>query len=488
MFSKSDARSVWTYLGAGAVLALWFALVRTPGGFTALGGLAYDSQFLADVCGGAFACGALALLLCIKDSYRPLPLRKRSAVLFFSLVALSSFSMILGIALLAANVMLGLGSAPIRIGSARALGFGIALASFLWFDSLIHVSVRTLARHAFGILVVFACLRVPSAFFHGEWLLGYATVLIATATLGLILSPAEVQEKIYKEPADTYTAISEKLSTWVRSSWRTVVVVLIALFLLGSNWNPLWTEVIEIDVIIITIEQAIGALLTVIVCAFIPRAESDADALAIFQNVVIFAVVATFVVVPYFPMDNFISYFYEIVGLIRESSFLIFATGLFLILAATSRTANVSSFASVGLATIACNIALLGGALVVQTFGSEANAAAGILFVIYLVAATITSFFANSVEGLRIRTIQRDVFENYLTQRCEKISEQFGLSPRESEILIHLGRGHGYVYISELAFIAESTVRTHAKSIFKKCGVSSREGLIDLIDGKITSE
>lgn len=66
--------------------------------------------------------------------------------------------------------------------------------------------------------------------------------------------------------------------------------------------------------------------------------------------------------------------------------------------------------------------------------------------------------------------------------RCEKTAERFGLSPRETEILGYLGRGHGIVFVANTLVISESTVRTHVKNIYKKLGVNSREELLQLVD------
>ncbi len=66
--------------------------------------------------------------------------------------------------------------------------------------------------------------------------------------------------------------------------------------------------------------------------------------------------------------------------------------------------------------------------------------------------------------------------------RCEKTAEKFGLSPRETEILGYLGRGHGIVFIANTLVISESTVRTHVKNIYRKLGVNSREELLQLVD------
>ena len=65
--------------------------------------------------------------------------------------------------------------------------------------------------------------------------------------------------------------------------------------------------------------------------------------------------------------------------------------------------------------------------------------------------------------------------------RCEALASACGLTPRESEILGYLGRGHGIAFVADALVISESTVRTHVKSIYKKLGVNSREELVSKV-------
>jgi DNA-binding NarL/FixJ family response regulator len=51
-----------------------------------------------------------------------------------------------------------------------------------------------------------------------------------------------------------------------------------------------------------------------------------------------------------------------------------------------------------------------------------------------------------------------------------------GLSEREVEILRLLARGQSMRQISEVLFISQSTVHTHAAHIYEKIGVSTRAG------------
>lgn len=67
-------------------------------------------------------------------------------------------------------------------------------------------------------------------------------------------------------------------------------------------------------------------------------------------------------------------------------------------------------------------------------------------------------------------------------RRCAELSDACRLTAREAEILLLLGRGHSATFVAEELTVAESTVRSHRKSIYRKLGISSREDLIKLLD------
>lgn len=67
-------------------------------------------------------------------------------------------------------------------------------------------------------------------------------------------------------------------------------------------------------------------------------------------------------------------------------------------------------------------------------------------------------------------------------QSIRQFGKDFGLSDRESELAAYAYRNYSARKIAGELFIAESTVYTHLKRIYKKTGVHSKAELIDLID------
>ena len=62
--------------------------------------------------------------------------------------------------------------------------------------------------------------------------------------------------------------------------------------------------------------------------------------------------------------------------------------------------------------------------------------------------------------------------------RCSQISEKHGLTKRETEVLVLLAEGRNEPYIEDVLGISRSTVKTHITLIYRKVGVSSRQGLL----------
>ncbi|MBM6999886.1 helix-turn-helix transcriptional regulator [bacterium] len=72
--------------------------------------------------------------------------------------------------------------------------------------------------------------------------------------------------------------------------------------------------------------------------------------------------------------------------------------------------------------------------------------------------------------------------EDDFRARCLQIARAHGLSPRETDVLQYLARGHSSRFIATELVISENTVRTHVRHIYEKTGVTSREGLFRLVD------
>lgn len=63
---------------------------------------------------------------------------------------------------------------------------------------------------------------------------------------------------------------------------------------------------------------------------------------------------------------------------------------------------------------------------------------------------------------------------------CSELSGEFGLSGREEQILALLAQGRSIPYVSDALGISTSTAKTHARHIYQKIGVHTKQELLDL--------
>ena len=68
-----------------------------------------------------------------------------------------------------------------------------------------------------------------------------------------------------------------------------------------------------------------------------------------------------------------------------------------------------------------------------------------------------------------------------LSVRIRALAREYELTPRESEVFDLLARGRSVPYIRDALVISKETAATHAKHVYAKLGVHSRQELIDLV-------
>ena len=68
-----------------------------------------------------------------------------------------------------------------------------------------------------------------------------------------------------------------------------------------------------------------------------------------------------------------------------------------------------------------------------------------------------------------------------LADRIRELAVHFELTPRETEVFELLARGRSIPYVRDALVISKETAATHAKHIYAKLGVHSRQELIDLV-------
>ncbi|MDR1358263.1 MAG: helix-turn-helix transcriptional regulator [Coriobacteriales bacterium] len=68
------------------------------------------------------------------------------------------------------------------------------------------------------------------------------------------------------------------------------------------------------------------------------------------------------------------------------------------------------------------------------------------------------------------------------TQRVKALSREFGLSPKETEVLFLLAKGRNAEHIQNELVVSRHTAKAHIYHIYQKTGVHSRQALIDMLE------
>ncbi len=69
---------------------------------------------------------------------------------------------------------------------------------------------------------------------------------------------------------------------------------------------------------------------------------------------------------------------------------------------------------------------------------------------------------------------------------CAQLAQEMHLTPREEETLELLGKGRTIGFVAEELGISYNTVKGYAKNVYAKCGVHSRQELIDIIEKRLS--
>lgn len=62
------------------------------------------------------------------------------------------------------------------------------------------------------------------------------------------------------------------------------------------------------------------------------------------------------------------------------------------------------------------------------------------------------------------------------------LSSEYGLSPRENEVLYLLAKGRNAEFIQDELVVSRHTAKAHIYHIYQKTGVHSRQELIDMLE------
>lgn len=113
--------------------------------------------------------------------------------------------------------------------------------------------------------------------------------------------------------------------------------------------------------------------------------------------------------------------------------------------------------------------------------------AAVFIFVILLIALFALGNGSPNTGWGFIKPIEEADSSSDFEKTCTRIARQFRLSPREIEVFFLLAKGRNRAHIREELVIADETVKSHIKNIYRKIDVHSQQELIDMIEAESSS-
>ena len=119
--------------------------------------------------------------------------------------------------------------------------------------------------------------------------------------------------------------------------------------------------------------------------------------------------------------------------------------------------------------------------------GGERNAAAGAGAEVAAGAgAEVTAGAAGSSHAASERAPRSDdaaiSLEEKMKQQIDVVSQEYGLTKRETEVVLLTAQGFSCAYISQKLVVSNSTVRFHQQNAYRKLGVHSRNELIEFVN------
>ncbi len=465
---KLDITALRSYVGLGLLFSVFVGAVNYSG-------ITSGAFFVGSFAGSALASAASIVLGTVIES-------KASTTILPGVGALGSALSSVG---LIPHLYLPLTDEGAGLFG-MMFGAGAILLALAWIDYCSSKSFTDAFRLGYRSLFVGAVTFIVAGLLYD--LMNTRTVYIVYLCIAfvalaihprVIWTPPVSVEKA-NEPGAT---VLKRLASTIATSWAPVCGLAICVFLLGTLWPQPSSVLGDFST---SWQNAFGPLGLILLVALWSRRIKDYEDINRIVWRIVSLAVAIFFISPTFeelslPHGDIILENLQNAGVVG----LLLCALPFLMFSA--RTNNLPVISVFGIYMFLISLMAPLGMVVNVTLGQMGSIIVAIVFILYICAIIIFLAWAKSDEkqnytSERHREAETDLFEAYFHPRCLELSRKHELTPRESEMLIHLARGHSYAYIAKTFYLSEATVRTHARNIYHKIKVSSQEALLNLID------
>ena len=126
-------------------------------------------------------------------------------------------------------------------------------------------------------------------------------------------------------------------------------------------------------------------------------------------------------------------------------------------------------------------LGMLLGRFVLHQHGIQLASAFPIMLVSALVILLVSSAVFTESDLLKAMDIIPLERKRRFQEKCLKVVDRYGLTERETEILIMFAKGRNLPYVQDQLCLSKSTVSTHRQHIYQKLGIHSQQELINLV-------
>ncbi len=456
-----------------------------------------DAFFLSMI----VSCAALALVLAVRAMrVRAFPLSRAGIA-----VAATAYSAV-QVALVVLAMQVELGSGPLPMAAAVALGVASAASSGV----VVAAWIRAFDADFRGVMLSGALVCAVCAAL--VWLLSCAPdavvivampVLAAMGSFGVLVVLRDGRDGVAREgmPSPADHAISSEESMGFRKSLANLLSV-IWLPLLGLLLCVFMMNVYSIDAAGTSVSECTGCLIASALAFVLCVACKKTPLVVAVDKLVLPACAAVSIVFGAFPMGTplFLAGAYSVYAPLVFIS--IYALASILL---ASRSGEFPPALAFGTLVFAASVVALAGFAAACALGPDPMTHGAMLWVVLCVyfgivmlnlgwsswkqaVRPLADAAADAAPSDASQAPAEDLLDRLHAERVAQLSDEYGLTARETELLDYMSRGHNSSYIAQVLFISPSTVRTHFRNIYRKLGVGSREELLALFNASASED
>lgn len=459
-------------VGLGCAVALYGLLVWLPSTFFQGDGIPLALAGYAPSIANGLALIALAFL----PNFQKLEGHGGTALIgVLSLIGVTPW--ILGVSSPA------VGTPILAIGAGIATGLAVALLLARWLNALAPLGRRATHGALAGAAFVSAVVNIVTGLLPQEWGYGVALICIA-AELGLLVRSGATAATT-REPKEPQNSL--------RSATRALLPVLAAAAVLTFA-APLVNTVLMADSLTLSVRLLLSATMNLAVAValaalwFIPQRPPSVFAVLLGFTGVLFAAIVLVWALGLHAAPL-------LLGLGSAAFFLV----TYLVFDASLEAARANGLGPVrtygivgGLVMLARVVAdVVSAQLHNSGIAEESKMLIALFLLVYLLTCVAFLLYeavtrsknrlSESPEAPTPETPAPTTSWGLLARQCDRVSQAFDLSQRESEVLSLIMQGRNVPAVAEELVVSRNTVQTHVRHIYERLGIHSRQELVAFV-------